>query len=113
MSKIIIFGKVIRGKSKGKALGFPTVNLELHEKVESGVYAGSVKIGDKDYKAGVFVSPDGKLLEAHIIGFSGDLYGKNIEVEIDLKIRNVIKFENEEELKAQIKKDIERICSLG
>ena len=106
----IISGKVIRGKSKGKELGFPTVNIELTDKIDSGVYAGSVKIGDKDYKAGVFVNNEGTLLEAHIIGFSGDLYGKEIEVEIGKKIREVIKFESDEELKKQIGKDINKIA---
>jgi riboflavin kinase/FMN adenylyltransferase len=106
----IISGKAIKGKEKGKKLGFPTVNIGLNKKIESGVYAGSVRVGDKDYKAGIFVSPDGKLLEAHIIGFSGDLYGENVEVEINRKLREIKKFENDEELKAQIKRDIENIC---
>lgn len=105
----IISGKVVRGKSKGKKLGFPTVNIKLAEKIESGVYAGSVKVGDKNYKAGIFVNNGGTLLEAHIIGFSGDLYGKEIEVEIGKKTRDVKKFKNDEELKEQISKDIEFI----
>ncbi|TSA46056.1 FMN adenylyltransferase [bacterium] len=109
---ITIFGKVVRGKSKGKILGFPTANINLdgNDKIESGVYAGSVKVGDKTYKAGIFVNSDGALLEAHIIGFSGDLYGKEIEVEIREKMRDIIKFKSEEALKRQIKKDIEFIC---
>jgi riboflavin kinase / FMN adenylyltransferase len=106
-----ISGKVIKGKGKGKEFGFPTVNIELQEKIESGVYAGLVKIFDKNYKAGIFVSPDGKLLEAHLIGFSGDLYDKEIEVEIQGKLREVKKFNSEEELKKQIKKDIEKISN--
>ena len=108
-----ISGKVIRGKNKGKELGFPTVNIELREKVESGVYAGLVKFDKKHYKAGVFVSPDKTLLEAYIIGFSGDLYEKNVEVEIRKKVRDVIKFKSNEELKQQIAKDIEFICLQG
>lgn len=104
-----ISGKVIKGKSKGKELGFPTVNLELHEKIESGVYAGSIKIGDKDYKAGIFVNSEGTLLEAHVIGFSGDLYDKEIEVQIGKKIRDVMKFNSDKELISQIKKDLRSI----
>lgn len=108
--KAIISGKVIRGKSKGKKLGFPTANLELHEKIESGVYAGFVRIEGKDYKAGIFVNNEGTLLETHILGLSKDLYGQDIEVEIGKKIRDVMKFESDEELKKQISKDIEQIC---
>jgi riboflavin kinase/FMN adenylyltransferase len=106
----IISGKAGKGRGKGKKLGFPTVNIELAKKIESGVYAGLVNIGGKKYKAGIFVSPDRKLLEAHIIGFSGDLYGKEIEVRIGEKIREVMKFKNDQELKWKIKKDIEFIC---
>jgi riboflavin kinase / FMN adenylyltransferase len=106
---VIVSGKIIRGKRKGRILGFPTVNIKLKDEVESGVYAGSVRIGDKNYKSGIFVSPDGRLLEAHLVGFSGNLYGKEIEVEIVMRIRDVMKFENDEELKKQIKKDIKRI----
>jgi len=109
--KKIVSGKVIQGKGKGKGLGFPTVNLALAEKIESGVYAGSVRAGDKDYKAGIFVNPEGALLEAHLIGFSGDLYGKEIEVELERKIRDAKKFDNNKDLKEQIGKDINPICS--
>ena len=107
-----ISGKVVHGKNKGKKLGFPTVNIELTEKVENGVYAGSIKVGDKDFRAGIFVSSDGKLLEAHIIGFSGDLYGKEIKVEIVRKIRDVMKFESDNDLIAQISRDISKIKKL-
>ena len=114
-----ICGTVIHGKGKGKKLDFPTANIKLHEKIENGVYAGKVitrelgangkRIGANEWLAGIFVSQDGKLLEAHLIGFKGDLYGKEIEIEIGEKIRNIMKFKSEEELKRQIKKDIERI----
>ncbi len=110
---IIILGKVVRGKGKGKTLGFPTANIMLSEKVESGVYAGAVTTGGKKYKAGIFVDSSGKLLEAHLIGFSEDLYGKEIEVEVGEKIRSIVDFDSEEKLKKQIARDIEYICSQG
>jgi riboflavin kinase / FMN adenylyltransferase len=106
-----ISGKVVGGKRKGWKLGFPTANIELKDKVESGVYAGTVDFEGKKYKAGIFVSPDGKLLEAHLIEFSGDLYGKEIEIEIGEKMRGVMKFESDKELKEQIKRDIEIISN--
>jgi len=106
-----ISGKVIRGKGKGKKIGFPTVNIELKEKLVNGVYAGSVYFDEKKYKAGIFISKDGDLLEAHLIGFNGNLYGKEIGIEIGEKIRDVMKFESDGELKRQIKKDIEKILA--
>lgn len=104
-----ISGKVVGGKGKGKRLGFPTANILLEKEIESGIYAGSVMANNKKFKAGIFVSPDKKLLEVHLIGFSGDLYDKEIEVEIGKKIREVMKFESDGELKRQIKKDIKII----
>jgi GxxExxY protein len=104
-------GKVVRGKSKGRTLGFPTANIKIPEDLEiiSGVYAGWVEINSQKYPAGIFVSPDGKNLEAHILNFSEDIYGKNIVVELKNKIRDIIKFNNDEELKNQITKDINKI----
>ena len=109
--KTTVSGRVIKGKGKGRRLEFPTVNLEFHEKIESGVYAGLVSIDNRKYKAGTFVNPDKKFIEAHLIGFSGDLYGREIKIKIGKKIRDVMKFENDEELKRQIERDIETICS--
>lgn len=116
-----ISGKVVRGKGKGKELGFPTANIELAEKIESGVYKGKVKthewgtngklIRTNKWLAGIFIGKDKRILEAHLIGFSGDLYGKEIEVEIGERIRDVTKFRSNEELKKQIEKDIKKIIS--
>lgn len=106
-----IAGKIKKGKGRGRIIGFPTANIELRDKLKSGVYGGRVKIENKNYKAGIFVSLDGKILEAHLIGFEGDLCGKEIEVEIGKKIREAMKFKNDEELRRQIMNDISRIIN--
>ncbi|MDD3498072.1 MAG: riboflavin kinase [Candidatus Moranbacteria bacterium] len=108
-----IKGFVIGGKNKGEKIGFPTVNLELDEKVskdvDPGVFSGKVFIDEEEKKAGIFINSDKKILEAHILDFSGDLRGREIEIEIDEKLRDVMKFENDEELIDQIGKDVEKV----
>ena len=116
-----ISGKVVQGKGKGKKLGFPTINIELREKIDSGVYAGKVitrelgangkRMRTNMWPAGIFIGKNKKILEAYLIDFSGDLYGKEMSVTIREKMRDVMKFENDEKLKKQIKEDIELICS--
>jgi riboflavin kinase / FMN adenylyltransferase len=108
-----VTGKAIRGKQKGRLLGYPTVNIALAKniKIESGVYSGSIEFDGLKYKTAVFISNNKQLLEAHILDFSGDLYGKIITIKIGKKIRDVRKFFNDEDLISQIKKDINKISN--
>lgn len=101
-----VSGIVIEGKKKGKKFGFPTANIALKKEIPSGVYEGSIHIKGKKYQAAIFVGKDKKILEAHLIGFFGDLYEKEIKIEIGKKIRKAMDFKNEEELIEQIKKDL-------
>lgn len=104
-----VIGKVISGNKKGGDLGFPTANVKLQEKMESGVFSGIVFYEKNSYKAALFIGHTGEILEAHILDFSGDLYDKEIEVEIGEKIREVQKFSSTEELISQIRNDVEII----
>ncbi|MEO8637751.1 MAG: riboflavin kinase [Candidatus Taylorbacteria bacterium] len=104
-------GKVEKGKGEGERLGYPTANIPLKEKLASGIYRGSVMIGGDTYSAALFVNVAGTLLEAHVLDFTGDLYGKEIEVELKEKIRDVIPFESEEQMRAIIIDDILKIRS--
>ena len=108
---IRIKGVVIEGNKKGRQHGFPTVNIKIKEKLESAVYKGEIELDGKTHKAAIFINPDG-LLEAHILDFSGDLYGKEIEISVGGKIREVRKFSSREELIEQIRKDVELIRKL-
>lgn len=107
---IKITGKVIRGDGYGKKIGFPTVNLELKKKEKDfpadGVYAGTGILEGKVYKAGIVIGPNGKI-EAHLIGYDSDAYGKEVTLEINKFLREFKKFDIEKELINQIKKDIE------
>ena len=107
----IISGKVVRGDGYGRKLGFPTVNLEIKtgELPPAGVYAGSAILDNTSYRAGILINPGGKKVEAHLIGYSGDAYGKMVTLEINKFLREYKKFENEKELIVQIEKDL-KMC---
>ncbi len=103
----LISGKVIHGKGYGKKLGFPTVNLHIEneEPLPPGIYAGFGTLENIEYRAGIVIDNKDKV-EAHLIGFNGDAYGKEVTLKINNFLREYKTFEKEEELIAQIKKDI-------
>ncbi len=105
---------VERGDGLGHTLGFPTINQFFPKDFIVpffGVYASTVKIGDKQYPAvtNVGIRPtvarDSMRSETCIMGFSGDLYGKSVEVSLLSYLRSEIRFPNLEELKKQVEKD--------
>ena len=107
-----ISGKVVHGAQRGRQLGFPTANIQMrHERPAlSGVYA--VKLDGLPSVANLGVRPTitgvpKLLLEVHVFDFDGNLYDKHVHVEFLQKIREEMKFENLDVLKAQIAKDVE------
>lgn len=109
---VVISGVVVEGKKDGRKLGFPTANIVLSGPMEDGIYAGKTNVEGKEYLGAIFVYSTGKLFEIHLLDFSGDLYGKFLEVEVGEKLRDSKKFDNEEDLKKQIADDVEKIRSL-
>ena len=110
-----VSGKVVHGAKRGRELGFPTANIHMrHERPAlTGVYA--VKLDGLNSVANLGVRPTIKggiagipklLLEVHVIDFNGDLYGRHVHVEFMHKIREEMKFDNLDALKAQIAQDI-------
>lgn len=113
-----VYSIVLHGKTLGRSLGFPTINLALEENrvlPEFGVYVGRVPLDGVTYPAVVNVgirptvhsSEEAPVLEAHIVGFKGDLYGRKVKVELLSRLRDEIKFATLNELKKQVEKDIE------
>ncbi len=101
-----IIGKVIRGDGYGRKLGYPTMNLETKDKLPpQGVYAGTAEIGGKKYRAGILIGLLDKT-EAHLIGYEGNAYGKEVSLEINKFLREYKHFDSEEELIKQIEKDM-------
>jgi riboflavin kinase / FMN adenylyltransferase len=111
-----IEGEVLRGFQRGRGFGFPTANLALGDYVRPrlGIYAVRVDLGDGVLLPGaasVGLNPTvGELpepvLEAHLFDFSGDLYGKIIEVELAAFLRNEAKFEDVSAMKRQMTQDV-------
>jgi riboflavin kinase / FMN adenylyltransferase len=119
-----IRGIVSKGAGRGATIGFPTINLEGADTLvpAEGVYAGLVWLdGDDDaHPAACNIGPNptfgelAKKIEAHLIGFSGDLYGKRVELDFLERLRPTRKFAGREELVEQIAADVrdaKRICS--
>ena len=109
-----IEGVVQRGDARGRELGYPTANLALgdYQRPKYGVYAVRVTLGDGSEHPGVAslgvrptFSPPQELLEAHLFGFEGDLYGRRIEVALHAYIREERKFDGAEALMAEMKRD--------
>ena len=112
-----IEGKVQRGKQLGKKIGFPTANIDIKDYIlaKTGVYAVRVKKqkGTKFLKGianlGYRPTFNGKkiLLEVHLFNFSENLYNKCLKVEFLNFIRKEKKFKNVDQLKKQIKIDLQ------
>ena len=111
-----IKGKVIRGKKRGRKIGFPTCNINLQDYIipRIGVYAVKVK-GSNFNKKGIAnigyrptFNGQNLLLETNIFGINKNLYNKEISISFKKFIRPEKKFENLEYLKKQIKIDIKQ-----
>lgn len=125
-------GQVVKGEHVGTGLGFPTANLQptdLRKIIPApGVYAVRCLMDDgrgkKDdvrcmmYKGMMNIGTrptfgeHQQTLEVHILHYEGDLYGQTIRVEFVERLRDERRFENEEELKRQLKEDERRVESL-
>ena len=111
-----VTGKVVRGKQLGRTLGLPTVNQFFSEELlipKNGIYASSCKIDGVTSRAvsNVGLRPtvedsDRINCETHIIGYSGDLYGRELRVEFFSRLRPERRFGSVEELQAAINGDV-------
>jgi riboflavin kinase / FMN adenylyltransferase len=109
-----IAGPVTTGAGRGRTLGFPTANIEPDRPllVSRGVYRGRVIVEGRPHAAvvnvGVRPTFDERVLavEAHLLDFAGDLYGRQVRLEFVDRVRDEMRFPSVEELKAQVMRDI-------
>lgn len=116
-----LVGTVVEGFKRGRTIGFPTANLDCTGNVvpADGVYAAAIVIGSQRYPVALNVGPmptfseTARQIEAHIVGFSGDLYGQTLEVEVLDFLRDARKFSGLEALKEQLNRDVGRAKDIG
>ncbi len=107
-------GEVVGGAGRGHTIGFPTANLARIETLlpGDGVYGGIARVGDHSLAAAINVGPNptfgdsNRKVEAHLIDFTGDLYGSWLDVDLFQRIRDNRRFENRDELVRQIARDV-------
>jgi riboflavin kinase / FMN adenylyltransferase len=111
-------GTVVAGDQRGGTLGYPTANLAVPAELlvpAYGIYAGfalehraAISIGVNPHYGGNELR-----IEPHLLDFEGDLYGRRLVVELWKRLRDERAFSNEEELVAQIARDVEETRAAG
>jgi len=107
-------GKVVRGASRGRTLGFPTANVGQIDTLlpSEGIYAGMARVENTSWPAAINVGPNPTFGEASLkfevfmIGYQGDLYDRAIEVDLLVRLRDIRRFESVEQLTAQVDRDV-------
>lgn len=110
-----ITGTVVTGAQRGRTIGFPTANLADVGTLlpGNGVYAVRAFVDGNSHSAAANIGPnptfgeDARKIEVHLIGFAGDLYGRDMTVEFVSRLRETKPFGSVNELVAQLKCDIE------
>ena len=109
-----VCGRVAHGDKRGRDIGFPTANIHLHRQATplQGVYAvemfgiaGEPVCGVANIGMRPTVGGTKPLLEVHLFDFNADIYGEYVQVDFLRKIRDEMKFDSLDELKAMIAND--------
>ncbi len=106
-------GPVVRGEGiAGRDFDFPTANLDLgrEPELEYGVYAARVYF-DGWYFPGALCYGSGEppKFEVHLLGFEGDLLGKELDIIIVKKIGELINYDSNERLRQKIQHDVQQV----
>jgi riboflavin kinase/FMN adenylyltransferase len=111
-------GPVVKGFQRGRTIGVPTANLDCRDQLvpADGVYAARCAVGGTTYPVALsvgtmptFAGENPRQVEAFLLGFSGDLYGHVLQVEVLDWVREQWKLPSIDALKRQIAKDVEEV----
>ena len=115
-----VAGRVVPGDGRGRALGFPTANLKIWRRrmvPGPGVYVAQAQLADGRTWGAVVnvgtrptfeIQPKPPRVEAHLLGFHGDLYGQCLTLSFLHRLREERRFPSPEDLAAQIRQDLRR-----
>lgn len=117
-----LVGTVVRGSGRGRPLGLPTANLELHpDKLvpADGVYAVHADVGNQRVQgalnigtAPTFETSGKRSVEVHLLDYTGDLYGARLRLECVERLREERRFAGPDELLAQVRQDLAEVRRL-
>ena len=112
-------GTVVHGDGRGALLGYPTANLEVDAALvrpQKGIYAGRAMVDGDVYPAALsigvnptFVADDARppiRIEAYLLDFSGDLYGRRLRIELHARLRDELSFDSTAALVEQMARDV-------
>jgi len=110
----MVSGKVIRGEGRGRAFGFPTINLKTDFDLvpPNGVYISEVVVGDQSLQSATNIGYNPtfggqeRTIETFIFDYDGELYGKDVRLFFHVKLREEVRFESVSELRQQIERDV-------
>lgn len=121
-------GQVMRGAGRGRTIGYPTANLRPESELipKAGIYAARARVLDDGGAAGgdvwrcavsigtnpTFVKDGAQVVEAYLLDFAGDLYGRRVRLEFVQRLRDEHRFDSVESLVAQIEDDVAKTREL-
>ncbi len=102
-------GVVEKGEGYASKLGYPSINIPCTGDVPRGIYAALVETSTDTYKAAAYGGDKRSVLEAHLLDYTGSLYGQQVRITLVQKIRDDAQFDDEESLARAIAGDVKNI----
>ncbi len=110
----MISGSVVHGEGRGRAFGYPTINLETDYDLipPNGVYVTEVALGERRFCGATNIGYNPtfggqqRTIETFILDYDGDLYGSTVRLFFHARLRDEVRFESVDKLRDQIEKDV-------